>query len=452
MKTTPLIHLVRLARRLNAKAAAAEPSSFPASLEDIKALGEFGYKILLLLGIGSAICYLFYSIHYYPPGVTIGDSFFFLLIACAFGFAYLIFIAFGFIVAVMVSFLLKQKWRWLFIVIGTVGAALWVYPWSHPDALKIFKGIIGFGVAGFCLFKLIKILDRPPGSAKLPPLSVKMFWIGLFIAPVFLSFDFLMIFNERYVMGGAGLRANDVTIKLSEENYNMLASAVGGRHLPVLGCSTANGGPERLVHGVSLLWHGIGERTLVGVPIDAENMVQVELKREGVAFVRNYGPSERCFELSGDLIFLHGSDELADLDEKTEAPNTGTDLDEMMKIIVEKFDIIQEIRIVGHADAIGYPGGAAKNNELAKKRARAIKSRIETYLKTKPPTKSIPENFFTVEGHGAREPKTLCKDWPVKATLSECLAVNRRVEVKIKFTKKGKASPSHALPPEQTKA
>lgn len=218
-------------------------------------------------------------------------------------------------------------------------------------------------------------------------------------------------------MKNVGMRATNITLKLSEENYNILTSAASGQYLAALGCTTSSGAPERVVHGVNLLWHGIGERSLVEIPAGEGKPLVVELKRDGVFFFRNYsGVVTRCIEMSSDIFFKSGSSELAEDD--------SGDLDEMMKVIHKNSASIEEIQVVGHADAFGYKGGAKLNNELAL--ARAVKTRDQIV------ERACFKNV-KAEGHGAREPKTLCKDWPVKETLSECLAVNRRVEIRMKF-------------------
>lgn len=244
--------------------------------------------------------------------------------------------------------------------------------------------------------------------------------VGL-LMPVMFAPDFMRGLNENVVMPRMGVRQMKVTLKLSEENYEIVASAANGQNLAALSCSTsASGQPERLVHGVNLLWHGFGERSLVELPSDDPHITApiVELKREGVFVLRNYrGAIERCLELRGDVLFELGSSDLS---------NDRTELDDMLTILDTHKSKIKRIRVIGHADAVVHPAGTRRNNQLAVERATVVAQLI----KKKIMTESVE---VTPVGHGAREPKTLCKDWPVKATLSECLAQNRRVEVRIEF-------------------
>jgi outer membrane protein OmpA-like peptidoglycan-associated protein len=474
MKTFALLHIARLARRLNAAAEAAEAekgSPFLGMVKDLKELGEAGYKFLLLAGILPTVAYLIVSVRFYPAGVTIGDSFFFLMVGLAFGLAYALFLTF----TIAVAFLLEQlftgpagTWKWQLRLI-VIGLLLWMVvelaAISHKEEGQlIIQALVGFGFSGFIIvlfkpgLKALKVVSAPSpapaptpiptptptptptpapsgsGSAKVPnklagtrSLDIAL-WLTALLAPLVAASLFVQKLNENVAMTNVGLRSMDVTLKLSEENYNILASAAGGQYLAALGCSTASGAPERLVHGVNLLWHGIGERSLVEIPAGEGKPLVVELKREGVFFFRNYhGVMTRCLEMNGDIFFKSGSPQLAEDD--------SGDLDEMMKVIHKNSASIEEIQVVGHADAFGYKGGAKLNNELALARAATIRDQIVERACFK---------NVKAEGHGAREPKTLCKDWPVKDTLSECLAVNRRVEVRMKFKPSTPNRPSAA--------
>jgi OOP family OmpA-OmpF porin len=421
MKKPPRILPVRVTVRH--RAAPSSKSSLIAVLEDLKIIAESGYKFLLFAGILPIFGYLIASLHFYPSGVTIGDAFFFLMVALVFGFAYLLFVLFGFLVG-QLPMLAWRKFASHPRALAAVGvvillialAGIWVWRDSKTAGL-LASAVCGFTLSGICLASLIESLDRPALAT-----STRT-WTGLLCAgvlflPLILATSFVQKLNENVVMPKVGLRAVGVTLKLSEENYDILASAASGQHLAALGCkTTASGQAERLVHGVDLLWHGVGERSLVGIPSTGEPLI-VELKREGVFVLRNYASSiERCMELSGDVLFEAGSSQLS---------ADRSDLDEMVKIIRDNKERINGIQVIGHADALGYSGGAEKNNRLALERAEKIQTHINEELK-------FPKDFVKAVGHGAREPKTLCKDWPVKATLSECLAVNRRVEVRMTF-------------------
>jgi outer membrane protein OmpA-like peptidoglycan-associated protein len=404
-------------------------------VDELRFFFEVGYKVVLLAGILPTVGYLIVSIKFYPTGLTIGDSFFFLMVGLAFGVVYLFFLLYFAVLALVLESVFSapstfEKWFFRILVFGiflAIGVTLFIFR-DTESASAIASGLIGFSVSGICFVILTRRLRAPAtvlSSSASPPIlspaSQKAVNIGLggmvLFAPVLIASVFLQRMNENMTMKNVGMRATNITLKLSEENYNILTSAASGQYLAALGCTTSSGAPERVVHGVNLLWHGIGERSLVEIPAGEGKPLVVELKRDGVFFFRNYsGVVTRCIEMSSDIFFKSGSSELAEDD--------SGDLDEMMKVIHKNSASIEEIQVVGHADAFGYKGGAKLNNELAL--ARAVKTRDQIV------ERACFKNV-KAEGHGAREPKTLCKDWPVKETLSECLAVNRRVEIRMKF-------------------
>jgi OOP family OmpA-OmpF porin len=430
MNNAPLIHLDRLARRLNATPSEESESSFMAMLADFKTLTDTGYKCLLSVGAMAVLAYLLVSVQFYPSGLTIGDAFFFLMVAFAFGFAYSVFILAGFLVVQLADLFWQQRNKgWLRMALAVICVIAILYGVCSGVAVLfssnqskmlgvIFAAVVGFTFSGFCLTLLIASLDRP-----LPSKSRRWYravlWVALLVSPLAFSSGFIQLINENVVMPKVGLRLTNVTLKLSEENYDLLASVAAGQNIAVLGCKTSSTGqPDRLVHGVNLLWHGLGERSLVELPSGKTPNLIVELKRDGVFALRNYsGPIERCLELSSDLLFEAGSSALSSDD---------GDLKEILKVLVANKSTIEKIQVIGHADALGHAGNAKENSRLALDRAKTVKTSIDA-------ANVVSKESVTADGHGAREPKTLCKDWPVKATLSECLAVNRRVEVRIQF-------------------
>ena len=430
MKTSPLLHIVRLAKRLNAADAAQTKSSFTEMVKEMKEQVDGAYKLVLLAGILPTAAYLLVSIQFYPPGVTLGDSFFFLMMGLAFGLAYGLFLFMAIVVALLLEALyggVGHGWKYVgrgvvtFVFLVLLAVLAMLFPMEQWTMLV--TAIAGFGFSGYLIALLkpgLQGFGSAPTAAPTPRFdrsTAMVIWIVALSAPLLLSSVFVRSINENVAMTAVGLRSMGVTLKLSEENYDILSSAAGGQYLAALGCNTASGKPERLVHGVNLLWHGLGERSLVEIRSAPEPRLVVELKREGVFSFRNYqGVIERCLELSGDALFKAGSSILAF--------DSGEDLAQMIKVIEAGKSTIKEIQVIGHADAFGYRGGAELNNKLALDRAEEIKNHIVEFADFK---------AVTAEGHGAREPKTLCKDWPVKATLSECLAVNRRVEVRMKF-------------------
>lgn len=118
--------------------------------------------------------------------------------------------------------------------------------------------------------------------------------------------------------------------------------------------------------------------------------------------------------LAGDALFKSGKSGVKDLSKEGK-----TRLDEVagkLKALGE----IEQIRIVGHADAMGKPEA---NRKLSEKRARAIKS----YLVAK----GVKPGVIITSGLGDSQPVVQCDGKMPKKELIECLAPNRRVEIEV---------------------
>lgn len=448
MKTSPLLHIVRLAKRLNnAAAKEAKPTfSLLEVITELKTFGEFAVKLSLFIGVILVFAYLIFSVNFYPAGLTLADTVFFLMAAMAFGFVYVVCMMGGFSLASLLwprvqrrykqaaaataGLAPKRKQRILIVAAIVLLVAMIYFP-AIPKLInnKFSHAFVGFVFAGVLLHELVTQLDKRRSAiarsstgtpAPLSANAIKTIVLFALLLPALFSASFLKSVNEDFALIKIGLRATQVTLKLSEENYGIVASGAGGQYLAALGCSVSPASTDRLVHDVNLLWHGVGERSLVEIPNPNGEPIIVELKREGVFLIKKYaGLKERCLDLNGDLLFGVGS---AELDESSD----NEDLRQMVDVIKKLKAQIEEINVIGHSDPLPFANSPTSNDILATKRAQVIAEFIQKNA-------GLAAAQVKPTGHGAREPKTLCKDWPVKASLGECLAANRRVEVRIKF-------------------
>ena len=118
--------------------------------------------------------------------------------------------------------------------------------------------------------------------------------------------------------------------------------------------------------------------------------------------------------LAGDTLFKSGKSGVRDLSKEGKKR-----LDEVagkLKAVGE----IEQIKIIGHADATGK---AAANQKLSEKRARSIKS----YLVAK----GVKPGVIITSGVGDTQPVVQCDSKLSKTELVECLAPNRRVEIEV---------------------
>lgn len=419
----PLLDVDVAARTVSVRAEP-EPPTVTDRLADMTQIGEFLFKLSLVVGFASVFSYLTFSISFFPAGMTLADTFLFLEACLAFALGYAVFAGAGYLLACLIHLdrLLgpgNTVHKAVKVVTLVCFGGLYMFLESKTEwATHLGQVFAGLLFTGWVLQLLVAQLDGRQS------LSAAVLF-GALCTSLMASQAVLYQINVNYAMPLIGLRTLDATLRLSEENYKILSGAVGGQELAVLGCDAVPGSSEKLVHGMAVLWNGIGERTLIGIPSyrgdngATKDSLKVELQRDGVHLLKNYkGVRERCVDLSGELLFKSGS---AIID-----PANDEDLDRVIKILSQAQTEISEIQVTGHSDPIAYGKSAALNDALAHKRATAVAERIGEKTCT-----SLAK--FKIDAKGAREPKTLCKDWPVKSTLGECLAVNRRVEVRMKF-------------------
>ncbi|TCJ13450.1 OmpA family protein [Parasulfuritortus cantonensis] len=118
--------------------------------------------------------------------------------------------------------------------------------------------------------------------------------------------------------------------------------------------------------------------------------------------------------LSGDTLFRSGKSGIKDLSKEGKKR-----LDEVAAKL-KSLGVIEQIRIVGHADITGKP---AANQKLSERRAKAVKS----YLVAK----GVKPNVIITSGVGDTQPVVQCDPKLAKKELVACLEPNRRVEIEI---------------------
>lgn len=118
-------------------------------------------------------------------------------------------------------------------------------------------------------------------------------------------------------------------------------------------------------------------------------------------------------KLSADGLFAFGKGDLADISASGRA-----ELDSFAAILLAgaSYDIVH---VIGHSDRIG---NAQANLALSTRRARSVRD----YLVQQ----GVPAERITAVGRGSVEPVVECEQMPRDA-LIECLAPNRRVEIRV---------------------
>ncbi|MBD7988356.1 OmpA family protein [Luteimonas sp. Sa2BVA3] len=126
-------------------------------------------------------------------------------------------------------------------------------------------------------------------------------------------------------------------------------------------------------------------------------------------------PAPASFEhtLSGDALFAFGKASVANLSDAGRA-----ELDALAARVLATPGI-DMVHVIGHSDRIGRD---AANVELSRKRAAAVRDHLVAA--------GVPEDKVTAVGRGSVEPVATCEGERGQA-LIDCLAPNRRVEVRV---------------------
>lgn len=126
-------------------------------------------------------------------------------------------------------------------------------------------------------------------------------------------------------------------------------------------------------------------------------------------------PAPASFDhtLSGDALFAFGKASVENL-----SPAGRAELDALAARVLAT-PAIDMVHVIGHSDRIGKD---AANVELSRKRAAAVRDHLIAA--------GVPAEKITAVGRGSVEPVTTCEGERGQA-LIDCLAPNRRVEVKV---------------------
>lgn len=114
--------------------------------------------------------------------------------------------------------------------------------------------------------------------------------------------------------------------------------------------------------------------------------------------------------LDGDVAFEFGKAELT--------PRGAQQIDMYVATLANSGEI--RLEVLGHTDRIGSD---SVNNQLSKARAQTVKDRLTKDDKLKP-------EHIRVRGMGSKDPIVYC-DQTDRQALIDCLAPNRRVEIKV---------------------
>ena len=130
----------------------------------------------------------------------------------------------------------------------------------------------------------------------------------------------------------------------------------------------------------------------------------------------------KMIALSADALFAFAGGSLKDLNPKGRA-----ELDHVGNMLLETYQAVLSIKVVGHTDRLG---SEASNVKLSHERANTVRS----YLISR----GVSGDLITTNGMGKSQPILSCPDNLKRNQLIGCLAPNRRVTIQIEGEQKVK--------------
>lgn len=266
------------------------------------------------------------------------------------------------------------------------------------------------------------VLEPPRNSWKfkmLVPLSA-------LVLPVLIGAPGLMMEMSMHMIG---LRSENAPVLVNEENFIKLTAIAERFEIPILDCRVQNN--ERIVYGLDVLWHGIGESAYVHIEDRQKNAEQkkkntfaeFELKDSGVSPIATNQKFTPCFELKTDTLFDSN---------KWDLKAGAEPVMETFKQELSKFGNIESVVVTGYSDPM--PTMFPDNYSLSERRAKAIRGWLIEHM-------FLTEKQVSAHGVGPVKPIVVCS---VKSSVEEqrqCNAPNRRVEVVVRLSSSSKLNP-----------
>lgn len=411
-------------------------------LDKISALSGVAIKLVIATGALIIFSYCFFHIHYFPAGLSIGDSLVFIFAAIGFGIFYFFWISLGLCGAYCLAYPFFEKMskadrtRYVTILPGLIFISfLWVFWYLTRDLMAAAAPLIGGVIilVGMYFWHPKKDEADEKKTQELKVSRNALFAIGILLPLVFAASTIMLLINASMI--NIGLAKKNVSLVLSKENYAALSDVASEFDVPLFGCEGKATDSANIIHNVNLLWHGIGDKTLVEIPLSKrlgnESFVRMELDAKGVQVIELMSKNnvknntfKSCLSLKGDTIF----------DTYTSEPNKAgaEQLNQISKKIssyIKTSELkVNSIKITGYTDQSTVHKSGDSNISLSQRRAESVYRALSVLLN------GVSKENIQVLGLGSLNQKSKCSN-DLKATeLTECRSVDRRVEIELVFS------------------
>jgi OOP family OmpA-OmpF porin len=410
-------------------------------LDNLENYGALTVKLIIALGVIVVFSYCAFQINFFPTGLTIGDSLVFIFIALGFGVFYLFWLLLAYTAVYSLAYFKINKSAFcsseslLMFFLGIfIIALLGIYIYWVGDFMSILAPLM----SGSLLIITTSFWNTEKGTLSDEEYSTKKkrrIQIGIF-AVLIVPLIAVSAISE-FVNGSIrilGIQQKHKSIVLDKNNFKVIQDVAKELNLPIYGCVT-NGKQSNIVHNFNILWHGLGERSLVEVLIPKEGAwqpaVRVELDRTGTKVLQILDKDlsfKTCLSLSSDAVF-----DLYQSEPNEEGIKAlGKFLSKVETYLEDSKLTILSVTITGFTDRIPVIKKNDTNEALSLRRANSVLSALS------PLFKNVDKKNISILGKGPKEPLSNCPKALSGNELTKCLSVDRRVEISLRVQRKAK--------------
>ncbi|EGR0804676.1 hypothetical protein HUO05_06830 [Vibrio alginolyticus] len=406
--------------------------------DSLNSYGSLLVKLVITIGVVVVFSYCAFNINFFPKGLTLGDSLVFIFVALGFGVFYLFWLALGYFCLYGFAYPFSKKLgkndskttKLFMIFIGLLFLGfLSIFYFSTDD----FRSVLAPLVSGSILLITTFFWNSKPDGLsdleiqKREKARVGIIILAFFIAPLIGTTTVSRIVDSSFRV--FGINQNNVSLVLSEKNYKIVSRVAKGLEVPLFSCELDKG-TTRIIHNVSVLWHGIGDKSLIALlkPDDKgfTPVASLELESQGTNILKALDGNtsfNACISFESDTLF--------DSYESTPSAQGLKKLDVFTNKIQgylksSKLEIASA-SITGYTDRMPVLSDVDTNHALSLRRAKSVFGSLSSLFN------EHVIKLVKVTGKGALNPKSKCGKELESMELKECLSVDRRVEIEFQL-------------------
>jgi outer membrane protein OmpA-like peptidoglycan-associated protein len=407
-------------------------------IDNLNNHGSLLVKLVIATGVIVVFSYCAFSINFFPKGLTLGDSLVFIFVALGFGVFYLVWLAIGYFALYAFTYPFSKKLGkndsvFFKILMIFVGFIFLFFLFLFYLVTNDFRSVLAPLASGL-IFLMATFFGESASEGltdheiqKREKARVGIIILAFFIAPLIGMKAVSKIVDSSFRV--LGINQNNVSLVLSEKNYEIVSGVARSLEVPLFGCELVKG-TTRVIHNTSVLWHGIGDKSLIALlkPDNGsfKSVARLELESQGTNVLKILDSSasfNACINLGSDTLFKSY--------ESTPSPEGLAQLDVFTQKIQgylksSKLEIVSA-EITGYTDRKPVLKNNDTNYDLSLRRANSV------FASLSPLFDEHVKKLVKVTGKGELNPRSKCSNTLESEELKECLSVDRRVEIKFQL-------------------